>query len=253
MGRAGDDGQVQLLPTDSNSPSSVPLPYRDEPAQQESGERQQYIDSRDGRSRHPYRDNPTLVDPTLADLTQMLGERQQYIDSSNGRPRPLVVQSLQAPYTGQGQQAFGAWETVRAKSNAALALRVAPWVTSGISGQSNAILKALAYVVAVLKAVILSPLFAFLTLVSIENPSDNVYSQHHNSRLGTVPIPTHYPEFKGECREYPKHACSTLDAVPAPAAPSRTPAMNRDPRSASGAEQKRLYRPRKLFVKVGTS
>ena len=73
MGRTGSDQQVPLLPTDSNTPLSIPLPYHDDPE-------------------------------------QVPGERQQYIDPKTGRQRPLVVQSLQ-PCTEHGQQANGTWET----------------------------------------------------------------------------------------------------------------------------------------------
>ncbi|KFX95748.1 hypothetical protein V490_03685, partial [Pseudogymnoascus sp. VKM F-3557] len=200
LGRAGDDQQVQLLPTDSDAPLSVPLPYCDDPE-------------------------------------QAPGERQQFIDFRNGRARPLVVQSLQ-PSTEHGQQMFGTWETVKAKTNASYTLRAYPWVLAGVNGQTNAAMTILAWFVALLKAAILSPLLVLLPLSSVEDPQLNMWG--HYPRLGgpDQKFPSQYPEFKGECDEYPKHACSKMDAVPAP---------------SSGAEQKRLYRPRKLFLKVGTS
>ena len=139
---------------------------------------------------------------------------------------------------------------MKAKSNAAYALRAYPWVLAGVNGQTNVALTALACFVAVLKAVILSPLFAVLNLARVEDPEPNM------NRLNGSPfktIPTQYPEFKGECREYPKHACSTLDAVPGPTRQANTLAPNSNVESASGTEQKRLYWPRKLFLKVGTS
>lgn len=213
MGRTGSDQQVPLLPTDSNTPLSIPLPYHDDPE-------------------------------------QVPGERQQYIDPKTGRQRPLVVQSLQ-PCTEHGQQANGTWETVKAKSKASYALRGYLWVLAGFNGQTNAASMALACFVAVLKAVIMAPLFAILNLAVVEDPllrRRGMYTAEMKS------IPTHYPEFKGECHEYPKHACSTLDAVPAP--PTRQAnalASNSNPEGASGVEQKRLYRPRKLFLKVGKS
>ncbi|KFY47502.1 hypothetical protein V495_01940 [Pseudogymnoascus sp. VKM F-4514 (FW-929)] len=200
LGRAGDDQQVQLLPTDSDAPLTVPLPYRDDPE-------------------------------------QAPGERQQFIDFRNGRARPLVVQSLQ-PSTEHGQQMFGTWETVKAKTNAAYTLRAYPWVLAGVNEQTNAVMTILAWFMALLKAAILSPLLVLLPLSSVEDPQLNMWG--HYPRLGgpDQKFPSQYPEFKGECDEYPKHACSKMDAVPAP---------------SSGAEQKRLYRPRKLFLKVGTS
>ncbi|OBT61202.1 hypothetical protein VE03_08711 [Pseudogymnoascus sp. 23342-1-I1] len=209
MGRAADDQQVQLLPTDSNTPSSVQLPYYDDPEQAPS-------------------------------------ERQQYIDPRNGQLHPLVVESLQ-PCTKLGQQTFGTWETVKAKSNASYALRAYPWVLAGVKGQKSVALIALACLVAVLKAAILSPLFMFLTLLSIEDPEIMMDGRPKEK------IPTQYPEFKGECHEYPKHACSTLDAVPGTTRRANTPAPNSSPDGASSTEQKRLYRPRKLFLKVGKS
>lgn len=181
MGRTGDDQQVQLLPTDSNTPLSEHLPYLDDPE-------------------------------------QVPGERQQYFDSRSGQPRPLVVQSLQ-PCTEHGRQAFGTWETVEVKSNAAFALRAYPWVLAGVKGQTNMALTVPACFVAVLKAVILSPLFTVLNLARVEDP------EPHMTGLTGSPfktIPTQYPEFKGECREYPKHACSTLDAVPGPTRQANT-------------------------------
>lgn len=116
MGRTVGDQQVQLLPTDSNTPLRVELPYHDDPE-------------------------------------QAPGERQQYIDPRNGRLRPLVVQSLQ-PCTELGQQAFGTWETVKAKTNASFALRAYPWVMAGVKRHNNAATTALTCFVAVLKAVI---------------------------------------------------------------------------------------------------
>lgn len=210
MGRMRDEEQVQLLPTDSSAPLPAHLPYHDDPAQVPS-------------------------------------ERQEYIDSKNGRPRPLVVQSLE-PCTEHVQQAFGTWETVKAKTNASYALRAYPWVLSGVKVQPNMAMTALACLVAVLKAVILCPLFTVLILASVEDPKLNIYGRH-----GTPAhtIPTQYPEFKGECREYPKHACSNLDAVPEPNRQAVSRAASSNIENTSGAEQKRLYRPRKLFLKVG--
>ncbi|KFY68375.1 hypothetical protein V496_01118 [Pseudogymnoascus sp. VKM F-4515 (FW-2607)] len=214
MGRTVGDQQVQLLPTDSNTPLRVELPYHDDPE-------------------------------------QAPGERQQYIDPRNGRLRPLVVQSLQ-PCTELGQQAFGTWETVKAKTNASFALRAYPWVMAGVKRHNNAATTALTCFVAVLKAVILSPLFMLLNLARVEDPEPTKPGTHRSQGI-KLDIPTQYPEFKGECHEYPKHACSTLDAVPAPTCQLDTRALNSNLNSTSSAEQKRLYRPRKLFLKVGKS
>lgn len=212
VGRMGDEEQVQLLPTDSSTPLPVHLPYHD-------------------------------------DLAQVPSERQwqQYIDSKSGQPRPLVVQSLE-PSTGHVQQEFGTWETVKAKTNASYALRAYSWVLSGVKGQPNMAMTALACLVAVLKAVILCPLFTFLILASVEDPKLNIYGRHN---IPANKIPTQYPEFKGECREYPKYACSYLDRVPSPNRQAASRADSSNHESTSGAEQKRLYRPRKLFLKVG--
>lgn len=197
-------------PAESTSLSSLPLPYHDDPAR---------------------RPRESLLP-------------QQYIDSATGRPRPLVVQSLRSPHSGQDTQLFGTWKTVKASAKASLALRLSAWVVGDINAQSNVALNTMAYLGAVLKAVILSPLFAYLTMLGIDDPISTP-----GKHRAAPPIPKEYAEFRGECHEYPKHTHSVLDT--APARHDNTSGANNNAISANGREQERLYRPRRLFVKVG--
>lgn len=128
--------------------------------------------------------------------------------------------------------------------NASLALRLSAWVVGDINGQSNVTLKTIAYLGAVLKAVILSPVFAFLNMLGIDDASSHAWK-----RGGPQPISKEYTELRGECHEYPKHPRRALDT--APAHYGHTQAANNNAISADSREQKRLYRPPRLFVKVG--
>ncbi len=189
----------------------------------------------------PYSDNPAQQ-PTEAPLPQ------QYINSITRRPRPLVVQSLEPPSMSQKRQLFGTWKTTKASSNASLALRLSAWVVSDVTRHSNVAIKIAACLEAVLKAGILSPLFAYLTMFPIDNPKPQGYSRKYDS---IESIPKNYAEFRGECHEYPKHPRNAIDSAPtrdghSAAADNRARAVNKN-------EQERLYRPRKLFVKVDSS
>jgi hypothetical protein len=64
-------------------------------------------------------------------------------------------------------------------------------------------------------------------------------------------IPKKYTEFSGKCHEYPKHSRNALDT--APARQRQITTTDHNSKSTIRTEQERLYRPRKLFVKVGSS
>lgn len=112
----------------------------------------------------PYHDDPAQQRPE-----QQLP--QQFIDSTTGKLCSLVVQSLHPPYSDQEQQLFITWKTVKASGNASPALRLSAWVVGDINGQSNLIIRTIACIGGVSKAVILSPLFSCLIMASSDNPT----------------------------------------------------------------------------------
>ena len=60
---------------------------------------------------------------------------------------------------------------MKASGNASPALRLSAWVVGDINGQSNLIIRTIACIGGVSKAVILSPLFSCLIMVGSDNPT----------------------------------------------------------------------------------
>lgn len=178
------------------------------------------------------------------DPAQEACEPQQYISSPTGEACLLKVQST--TLGGELQPAEN-WIRVPASSHADPILRLAAWVAAEGYLHKNPAFRVLACLGSIFKATLLSPFYGWMTWRGLDN--DVIFL--HLRRGHRKPIPEKYPEFTGRCREYPKHGRSTLDAPPSD---SRTGmADGQESTRYIVKEQRRLHRPRKLYVKADDS
>ena len=186
--------------------------------------------------------SPTL--PYSDDPAREACQTQQYIDTRTGNLCLLKVQAT--ALDGELQPAEN-WIRVPVSGHADLILRLAAWVAGEDYLHRNLAFRIIAYLMSILKATLLSPFYGWMIWRGLDN--DIILPHLHRGRKQSVP--EKYPEFPGRCQEYPKHSRSTLDAPPSD---SRTgTADGQESTMYTVREQKRLYRPRKLFVKVQDS
>lgn len=202
---------------------SSPAAYFDDPAQESSQHQQHYSDD-------PNRESLPL---------------QRYISPVDGKPRLLRVQSTSL---GATLQPTRNWLRVNVSGHADPIFRLSIWTTGEGHHDANPAYRILAWLAALMKAALLSPFYTF-TIWRYVGGNVSTNQSHRAIRNLLRPIPHEYPKFLGRCEEYPKHSPSNLEISSANfhARPS-----NKDSGSVSAytaKEQKRLYRPRKLFVK----
>ncbi len=204
-----------------------PSVYLDDPPQESSQDQPHYSD----------------------DPNQEILQPQKYISPVNGKVYTLKVQSTSL---GGALQPAGNWLRVNVSGHADPIFRLAAWTPGQGHHYANPAYRTLAWLTALMKAALLSPIYTFLIWRYVNTNGSNKAPRMAISSLPR-PIPREYPKFLGQCRENPQHAPSNLDVSPA----------SFDTRSGNGdnelvsihtaIEQKRLYRPRKLFVKNDNS
>lgn len=173
-----------------------------------------------------------------------VANRCHYSDSSvTGELCLLKVQST--TLGGQLPPAEN-WVRVNASGHSGPILYLAAWVTGEGRPCTSLALKILDWPLSIFKAILLSPVYGWIIGRGIDN--DII---PHNYRKPKKPIPEKYPEFLGRCRDYPKHAPTHVD--PPPAHPGTAIADGLTTTTYVAKEQRRLYRPRKLYVKIDDS
>jgi len=168
---------------------------------------------------------------------------QQYISSVTGELCPLKVQST--TLGGELPPAEN-WLRVHASGHADPILYLSAWVTGEGRHRTSLAVEVLNWPLSILKAVLLSPFYGWI----IGRGIDNVIIPHNYRKPGP-PLPDKYPEFLGRCQDYPKHAPTHIDAPPAH--PGAAIADGLTTTTYVAKEQRRLYRPRKLYVKIDGS
>ncbi|KAL8689941.1 MAG: hypothetical protein Q9218_004503 [Villophora microphyllina] len=174
---------------------------------------------------------------------------QEYVSHLDGRSRALRVQ---AASSGLVSQAAENWMRLGVSSHADLIFRLATWTTSSAYCYPEPAYKVLIWLAMLLKAALLSPIYPFLIWRYVN--SNGLRSQWRSPLMNRwTPITEGYPKFLGRCQEPPKHAPSNLGA-------HSTNPRTRPPHEDNqlgivppAREQKRLYRPRRLFVKMDDS
>ena len=206
---------------------SSPAVYFDDPAQESSQHQPHYSDDPDEEVLQP----------------------QTYVSPVDGKPCPLQVQSTTL---GGALQPAGNWLRVNVSGHADPIFRLSAWTTSDGHQYANPAYRTLAWLAALIKATILSPIYSILIWRYVNANGSNNQTRTPIRNL-PQPIPREYPKFLGRCHEYPKYTPNNLNVRPAS---SHTRPGNEDNRLASvytAKEQKRLYNPRKLFVKIDNS
>lgn len=165
---------------------------------------------------------------------------QQYISSVTGELCLLKVQSI--TLGGELPPAEN-WVRVNASGHAEPILYLAAWVTGEGRHRTSLAFKILDWPLSILKAILLSPVYGWIIGRGIDNDTIT-----HNYRTLMKPIPDKYPELLGRCRDYPKHAPIHIDTPPAH--PGTAIADGLTTTMYVAKEQRRLYRPRKLYVKI---
>lgn len=194
-----------------------PAVYFDDPPQESSQYQLQYSD----------------------DPNQEILQPQKYISPVNGKTCTLKVQSTSL---GGALQPAGNWLRVNVSGHADPIFRLAAWTTGQGHHYAKPAYRSLAWLAALMKAALLSPLYTFIIYRYVNANGSNQAPRIATSNLPR-PIPHEYPKFLGRCREDPKHAPSNLDVSPAS---FDTRSDNEDNESVSiytAIEQKRLYRP----------
>ncbi|MCJ1451119.1 hypothetical protein MMC28_001454 [Mycoblastus sanguinarius] len=202
---------------------SDPSPYFDDPAQEPSQHQPQYHD-----------------DPTREGL-----QPQQYISPVTGEPSPLKVQSTSL---GGDLQPVGNWMRVNVSGHPPQIFRLSAWVTGEGHHYTNLSYRFLAWLAAVIKALLLSPIYTII-IWNYVRADVRSYLAFHKDYTRPRQIPHEYPRFLGRCLEYPKHARNNLDVSLANIHPHPSNENNHLVPIYTAKEQKRLHRPRKLFVK----
>ena len=168
---------------------------------------------------------------------------QQYISSVTGE---LCLLKVQSTTLGGELPPAENWVRVNATSNAHPILRLAAWVAGEGRHRTSLAFKALDWPMSIFKAILLSTVYGYIVGRGVDN--DVIM---YRDRKPKQPIPDKYPEFLGRCRDYPRYAPSHVDASPAH---SRTAIADGSITTTYVAkEQRRLYRPRKLYVKIDDS
>ena len=129
---------------------------------------------------------------------------------------------------------------VNVSGHAPSMLRLSAWVADEGHCYTNPAYRTLALLATVVKALLLTPIYAFTIWKHVG------YGTRRRLRQQ---IPCEYPRYLGKCSEFPKHARSNLDTSPANFHPHSNNVDHRLVPRYPANEQRRLHRPRKLFVK----
>ena len=204
-----------------------PAVYFDDPAEEASQRQPHYSD-----------------DPNQADL-----QPQKYINPVDGKACPLQVQST---LLGGSLQPAGNWLRVNVSGHADPIFRLSAWTTGAGHHGAHPAYRVIAWLAALVKAALLSPIYTFFIWKYVRTTISN---NRPCMAIGNMPrpFPREYPKFQGRCQEYPKYTPSNLDVAPASLHTRIDNGNNGLLSIYTGREQKRLYRPRKLFVKNGNS
>ena len=202
-------------------------------------------------SQHPLDPTPYLDDASQEefqphysdDPTREAPQPQFYISSVTGEPLPLKVQSASS---GGDLQPAGNWIRLHVSGHAPRILRLSAWVIGRAHSYTNPAYRALAWLNTIISALLLSPIYGvFVWRYGSTDPGSGRRALYAPLRH----ISHEYPRFLGPRPENPKHARSNLDVSLASFRPHPDNDTTRLTPMYTAKEQKRLYRPRKLFVK----
>ncbi|KAL9600009.1 MAG: hypothetical protein Q9219_003478 [cf. Caloplaca sp. 3 TL-2023] len=196
--------------------------YNDEPNQQPSHCTTRYLDDPSQEGQPP----------------------QSFVSPSDGRVRPLKVQA-----TPSSSQPARDWLRVKVSSHAHFIFRLASWTTGSGQEPAGRAGRILLWLVALFKAMLLSPIYPFLILGYVNSNSSRSWLQFPLTNRWK-PIPQQYPKFLGRCQESPKHASRNSNTLPINTQSAPAQEDTQTGTFDAAKEQKRLYRPRKLFVKM---
>lgn len=200
-----------------------------------------------------YFDDPAsqYQSPFSDDPNREISRPQKYISPVDGKECPLKVQSTSL---GAALQPAGNWLRVNVSGHADPIFRLSTWTTGEGHHSAYPAYRVLSWLAALVKATLLSPIYMFVIwryANANANGSDNRYLMAIQNL--PRPIPHEYLKFLGRCQEYPKHTPSNLDVAPASTHNYSGSEGNGLESVYTAKEQKRLYRPRKLFVRNDNS
>ena len=179
------------------------------------------------------------------DPSQEMSQPQKYIDPVNGE---LCTLKVQATSLGSALQPAGNWLRVDVSGHADPIFRLAAWTTGQGHHYANPVYRTLAWLAVLMKAALLSPIYPFIIWQYVNTNNTN-QGDRMPLRPLPRPIPHEYPKFLGRCRETPMFAPSNLNVSP----PSLNTRSGNEDNELTVVQQRRLYRPRKLFVKNDNS